>query len=87
MTPRPDLPPGMGLPRQLGPQGTAKFATALTKRRWHSASCCMVFSDLALSGAHADQGVSAAHSGPACLDWALHADLECGTGVLARRDI
>lgn len=33
MTPRPDLPPGMALPRQLGPQGTAKFAAALIKHR------------------------------------------------------
>ena len=33
MTPRPGLPPGMALPGQLGPEGTARFATALTKHR------------------------------------------------------
>ncbi len=36
MTPRPDLPPGMALPMQLGPQGTGRFAAALTKHRWRS---------------------------------------------------
>ena len=34
MTPRPGLPPGMALPGQLGPEGTAKFMAALTKHRW-----------------------------------------------------
>ena len=34
MTPRPGLPPGMALPGQLGPEGTAKLMAALTKHRW-----------------------------------------------------
>ena len=34
MTPRPGLPPGLALPSQLGPEGTAKFMAALTKHRW-----------------------------------------------------
>ena len=46
MTPRPDLPPGMVLPRHLGPQGTARFAAALTKHRSPALSCCTVFSSL-----------------------------------------
>ena len=53
MTPRPDLPPGMALPRQLGLQGTGRFAAALTKHRWCSVMlqvtpaactvCCTVY--------------------------------------------
>ena len=47
MTPRPGLPPGMALPSQLGPQGTAKFVTALTKHRWCSPISCSRIAKLA----------------------------------------
>ena len=40
MTPRPGLPPGMALPSQLGPEGTAKLVTALAKHRWRSLASC-----------------------------------------------
>ena len=40
MTPRPGLAPGMALPGQLGPEGTARFGAALVKHRWRSLSWC-----------------------------------------------